>query len=313
MTTAHDDEFRFLADEAVEFGIAAAIPAVRRDALADREDRSLSFIQYGTGSPVVTFLHGAALNAHTWDATALALGRPALAIDLPGHGRSDWREDADYRPESVAASVASVIGQLGADCQLLVGQSLGGLAAALIAATNPGAVCGLVIVDITPGLRQGDAALIESFLSGPSDFASRDEIVDYARSFGIGISRESVARGVELNTRVRDDGRVVFRHHLGNLGADRPQLGNDYSAVWESLESLAVPVLLVRSTRGFLTDDLVDEFIRRVPRATSVTLDAGHNAQEDAPLELADAIRGLLTTVDSECARPDDSSRAAGT
>ncbi len=34
-------------------------------------------------------LHGGAQNAHTWDTVALALGRPLVAIDLPGHGHSD--------------------------------------------------------------------------------------------------------------------------------------------------------------------------------------------------------------------------------
>ncbi|SEC03762.1 Pimeloyl-ACP methyl ester carboxylesterase [Paramicrobacterium humi] len=305
-----EDEFRFLVEEAEEFGISGPVPAARRDALPDGDGRDVSFIRYGTGGPAVTFLHGAALNAHTWDATAVALHEPALAIDLPGHGLSQWRDDVDYRPDTVAASVFDILERLGVGPHVLVGQSLGGLAAAMIAAKHPGAVRGLVVVDITPGVTATDAAMIESFLSGPSDFGSRDEIVDYARSFGIGVSRRSVARGVELNTRVRDDGRVVFRHHLGNLGEDRPQLGRDYSAIWSGLESLTIPVLLVRGSRGFLTDELVDEFLRRVPGSSSVTLEAGHNVQEDAPVALAEAIRGLISTAGSDQPRPEDGSRA---
>ncbi len=36
----------------------------------------------------MVFLHGGGQNAHTWDTVILGLGVPALAIDLPGHGRS---------------------------------------------------------------------------------------------------------------------------------------------------------------------------------------------------------------------------------
>ena len=49
-----------------------------------------------TGEPELVLLHGGAQNAHTWDTVALALGRPLVAIDLPGHGHSDGpRRPAD--------------------------------------------------------------------------------------------------------------------------------------------------------------------------------------------------------------------------
>ena len=44
---------------------------------------------WGDGEPELVLLHGGAQNAHTWDTVALALDRPLVAIDLPGHGHSD--------------------------------------------------------------------------------------------------------------------------------------------------------------------------------------------------------------------------------
>ncbi len=58
----------------------------------------LSALRWGTAEPELVFLHGGAQNAHTWDTVALALNRPLLAIDLPGHGHSDWRSDHSYFP-----------------------------------------------------------------------------------------------------------------------------------------------------------------------------------------------------------------------
>ena len=49
------------------------------------------------------------LNAHGFDPVVLALDAPALALDLPGHGRSDWREDANYRPDLLAADVLTAL------------------------------------------------------------------------------------------------------------------------------------------------------------------------------------------------------------
>src|SRR5690606_8560950 len=86
-------EFRYLPGQAQALGVP--LPAVTRLELTLPDGRRLSALRFGEEPPQITLLHGAGLNAHTWDTTALLLQRPALAIDLPGHGDSSWREDAD--------------------------------------------------------------------------------------------------------------------------------------------------------------------------------------------------------------------------
>ena len=132
---------------------------------------------------------------------------------------------------------------------------------------------------------------MRSFLAGPQVFASRDEIVDRAREFGIGRSRASVERGVYHNTRQREDGTWVFKHHLANGGA---MFSTDFTGLWEPLGSLRVPVLLVRASRGFVSDGEVDELRRRLPSVEVVTLESGHNVQEDEPVELAEVVESFL-------------------
>ena len=62
--------------------------SVRREFVDVAPDRTLSALVWGTDDPQLVLLHGGAQNAHTWDTVALALGRPLVAIDLPGHGYS---------------------------------------------------------------------------------------------------------------------------------------------------------------------------------------------------------------------------------
>lgn len=285
------DEFRFLQGEAEALG-AGAPPAVERIDAAGPSGRT-SALRWGA-VPRVTLLHGAGLNAHTWDGTLLALGADALAVDLPGHGDSAWREDFDYRPSTNAAAVAALLDEVvdGAP-QVVVGQSLGGLTAIELAAARPDLVRALVIVDASPGLRVGDARQVTEFLAGPQEFATRDEIVDRAIAAGIGSDRRAIERGVELNTRVREDGVVVWRHHLAYPPKDRPGLP-DVSTSWAGLTDTTVPVLLVRAEHGYLPADVVAEFRERVPRATVVETATGHNVQEQDPRGLAAAIRGVL-------------------
>jgi pimeloyl-ACP methyl ester carboxylesterase len=285
------DELATLEDDAAEFSLPwEGTPAVARGT-GTTADGDVSFLRWGTEAPEIVLLHGVALNAHTWDTFALAARRPLLALDLPGHGSSTWRDDARYDAATIAPAVAEVIDREAPAATTLVGQSLGGLTAIAVSALRPGLVERLVLIDVSPGIR--GANQVRSFLAGPEVFSSREQIVERARAFGFGHSRESVARGVAHNTRVREDGSVVWKHHVGNLGGGQT-FAVDLSALWGPLESFAGPVLLVRGERGFLSPEVVDEFCRRVPHAGVVEVAAGHNVQEDAPVELAQIVNQFL-------------------
>lgn len=288
------DEFALLAEEADEFGIhVGSFPPVERVGFDASNGVRLSALRWGTTSPDVVLLHGGGLNAHTWDATILALGTSALAIDLPGHGHSAWNDAGDYTPATNAGPVAEAIAALAPEARLLVGQSLGGMTAMVVAGNRPELVRRLALVDISPGLTLGDAAPVRDFLDGAVAFDSPDDIVERAHAFGIGHSKAALRRGVWHNTRRRDDGKWVFRHHLTTLPAGAPFL-LDFASLWEPLQSVQVPVLLVHGARGFLSPAVVAEFPERLPGARTVAVEAGHNVQEDAPVELAAALGSFL-------------------
>jgi pimeloyl-ACP methyl ester carboxylesterase len=285
------DELATFKDDAAEFGVPwDGAPPVAR-ATMTTADGDVSFLRWGTEQPKTVLLHGVALNAHTWDTFALAARRPLLAFDLPGHGSSAWRDDARYDAVTIAPAVAEVIDKEAPGTTTVVGQSLGGLTAIALSALRPGLVQRLVLIDVSPGIR--GANQVRSFLSGPEVFSSREEIVERARAYGFGHSRESVARGVLHNTRVQEDGSVVWKHHVGNLGGG-PTFAFDPSALWPPLESFAGHVLLVRGERGFLSPEDADELRRRVPQAEVVNVAAGHNVQEDEPVLLAEIVNRFL-------------------
>jgi pimeloyl-ACP methyl ester carboxylesterase len=305
------DEFSFQAEQAADAGIDGPLPRGERLSLTLADGRTVSALRYvpsdaQSSSPVVTFLHGAGLNAHTWDTTIMGLGLPALAIDLPGHGDSSWREDRAYTGTTLAPDVAAAIETWTDRPQVLVGQSLGGLTAAAVAASRPDLVRELVVIDITPGLDpNAGAAQIRAFFSGPTDWASRDEMVERALSFGFGGSPRAAARGVYFNSRIRPDGRAEWKHHFAHLAnalADQPvaevvvETGADapHDAVaavlseqgWHDLAAVSAPITLIRGDRGYVSEADAATFAERVPGASVETVPAGHNVQEDMPAEL---------------------------
>lgn len=302
------DEFRYLASDAARVGRQAPLPQVRRVEVPVGDGRTISALSYGSSSPAgdarfapqYVFLHGMGLNAHGFDPVALALDAPALAFDLPGHGRSAWREDANYRPDLLAADVLVAIDHLAPEPFVLVGHSLGGLVAAIAAPMLGARLRGLVIVDITPGVSpQGDAGSIGDFISGQRDFATQEEMVDRAVAYGIGEDRAALARGVAFNARQRSDGRWEWAHHFAHMEAapmDGMGEGTPFAPIWAPLESVqqgGTRVSLVRGSDGLIGPELVAEWRTRLPRSEVVTVAGPHNVHEASPTELAAAILAL--------------------
>src|SRR4030081_1587242 len=119
------DEFGMFRENAEEVGLPYdGPPVVERRRVEVGPGYVLSALVWGDGPPELVLLHGGAQNAHTWDTVALALNRPLVAIDLPGHGRSQWRSDGDYWPVGNAEAVATAMTELAPDVAAVVGMSL---------------------------------------------------------------------------------------------------------------------------------------------------------------------------------------------
>src|SRR5829696_611362 len=151
MTPVEYDEFGLFQENAQEYDIPwRGPPTVRREFVDAGDGRRVSALVWGDGEPDLVLVHGGAQNAHTWDTVALALNRPLVAVDLPGHGRSAWRDDHDYRPATSAPAVANAIETLAPHARAVCGMSLGGVTALALADRRPDLVRALALVDVTP-------------------------------------------------------------------------------------------------------------------------------------------------------------------
>jgi pimeloyl-ACP methyl ester carboxylesterase len=287
------DEFSMFAENAQDAGLAYnRSPAVRREfAAVDQSGRRLSALIWGTADPHAVFLHGGGQNAHTWDTVLLALGRPAVAIDLPGHGHSDG---PDLGAESVrgdAADVAVAMRMLIPRPRVVVGMSLGGMVAIALSAQAPELVPALVLVDILPEPDPAATRLITQFLDGPETFDSFDEILARTIQFNPSRSVSSLRRGILHNAEQLPDGRWRWRHRRhasrSSRGADPSGLA---SYLWDGLARLSAPLLLVRgmAAGSVVTDAQVAHLQEITPGAkVEPVAGAGHSVQGDKPVELA--------------------------
>jgi pimeloyl-ACP methyl ester carboxylesterase len=305
------DEFGFFHENAEEFGLPFdRPPVVRRVSVDVDRGRTLSALVWGEGQPELVLLHGGAQNAHTWDTVALALRRPLLALDLPGHGHSDGpgeRPDGHLSLSGNAQDVAEAVAQLAPEAKAVVGMSLGGLTTIALAAQAPDLVRRVVLVDVLPGLQGSRSQHIVDFVNGPTSFTDLDELLEFTVQFNPTRSRSSLRRGILHNAEQQDDGTWVWRwarhRPLGPTDGPGPAPSETsgptlFDGLWDALSSLTVPVLLVRGMRpdSVLGDEDEEELRRRLPSAAVVHVaEAGHSVQGDAPLELAALLEDFVS------------------
>lgn len=296
-TTNNYDEFGLFAENIAEYGIVAnASPLVKRVHVEMDDGRKLSALVWGNTDPRLVLIHGGAQNAHTWDTVALALGLPLVAIDLAGHGHSDWREDGLYSHDNLANDVVTAIEQLAPNAQAVVGMSLGGLTALAVTHRAPHLVRHLVLVDITPGVNAQKARAVLDFVNGPQSFASFDELLARTKQHNPTRSESSLRRGILHNAIQLADGSWQWRydrrsHARSTSGDDQNSTG--FSELWDAMSQLTCPLLVVRGGLSPVVDDADVAEVKRCKASAEIVVieNAGHSIQGDRPIELAGLLR----------------------
>jgi len=294
------DEFSMFQDNAEEFDIPySGPPTVRRESVEVGPGRRLSALVWGEGDPELVFLHGGAQNAHTWDTVALALDRPLVALDLPGHGHSDAGRNGSIDLAENARDVATAIRALAPNARCVVGMSLGGMTTLALADHAPELVRKIVLVDVTPGVNESKSSTIAAFINGPESFDSFDDLLARTIEYNPTRTESSLRRGILHNAEQREDGSWVWRY--ARFRAEEPSAGAEgeggghpnFGYLWDAVSKVQVPLLLARGMReqSVVDDDDEVELLRRLPDAQVEHFEeAGHSLQGDTPVELAESI-----------------------
>lgn len=134
--------------------------------VTDPEATRLFRTELGDHGPRVVFLHGLFGQGKNWTSAAKALSPHARVtlFDLPNHGRSPWTDHFSY--SEMAAQVADELRLAGSgEPYALVGHSMGGKVAMVVALHHPELVERLCVVDVSP-VSTAEVSSFEGYLRG---------------------------------------------------------------------------------------------------------------------------------------------------
>lgn len=269
------------------------------------EGLTLAADGYGdpTADPVV-FLHGGGQTRRAWGEAPRVLaarGWYAVAVDMRGHGESDWSPSESYDGSAFSADVRAIAQSLPRP-PVLVGASLGGLSALLAEGESPAPVLrALVLVDVAHKLERAGVQRVVNFMTGrPQGFASVDEAADAVAEYLPHRERPADTTGLSRNLRERDDGRLVWHWDPALWGEGARKDHETIAARYEAAtRALTLPTLLVRGARSdVLSPEGAQAFLDLVPQATLVDLaNAAHMVAGDRNDAFAHAALDFLESL----------------
>jgi esterase len=253
-------------------------------------DLELHYVAWGTpGRPPLVLLHGFQSNAHTWDTFSQTLAETyhVLALDQRGHGDTSWAPGGDYAPEAFIRDIVGFLEHFGLPPATLIGHSMGGRHAAMVAADYPAMVRKVVIVD-TPAELPPDilAALTDQPESdevpAPETFASFEEVITNGMA-QYPLTPEAELRHANYHNLYRDaDG--MWRWRWDPTLLIRRRLNRSLRLdLYAYLQRVQCPALLIRGKESpLLTPEVARKMVRALPQARLIEIaGAAHTVNAD--------------------------------
>jgi pimeloyl-ACP methyl ester carboxylesterase len=252
------------------------------------------------GTQTLILLHGNSANAWWWEplADAIAPQFRLLALDLRGHGDSEWARPPAYAPADYADDLARFVSHHAHDGAppIVVGHSMGGLCVLEFARQHSAQVRAIVVIDVAITSSRGRDRFLRRLKALPT--VTYPDLETAKARFRLlpdegGISRETVHAIAEKSLARTEDGGWTMKF-------DRESFyGSDGIPVLETIAALRCPTLLIRAERSrIMTADAAEKARQSNTDARLITIpDAHHHVLLEKPVAVARVLEDFAASL----------------
>lgn len=255
---------------------------------------SLHTTTLGASGPLVAFCHGLFGQGRNWTSIAKAVAEDhrVVLIDMPHHGRSSWSDHFDF------LDIADQIAELfrADDPVALVGHSMGGKAAMVLALRHPDLVQRLCVVDVSPVDYESArefTGYIDAMLGLDLDTIEHRSDADAALAAAV---PNPTVRSFLLQNLRRDADRWSWQPNLEVLRRDISELSGWPAEALADTPPYQGPTLWVAGERSaYVREEYAAAMDRWFPHNRRVTVkDAGHWVHSEQPEVFTEILRRFL-------------------
>lgn len=261
---------------------------------------------YDGNGPALLMMHGLTRSSADFGALAEQFsGRFRLVVpDQRGRGRSDYEpKTVNYTPATYVGDMFALLDDLQISKVTLIGTSMGGLMAMMIAAMAPERVTGMILNDIGPKVDQAGLDRIQSYVGEVAPFANWDDAANHCKKINNDalpdFDNDNWLKFAHRTCIQMPDGRIKFAYDPaiseGLSGDDPSAVPTDLWPMWDLLTT--IPALVIR---GAHSDILSEETVKEMGSRHSADFTAvdipqrGHAPMLDEP-DALQAIEAFLT------------------
>jgi len=273
---------------------ASGSPASPADRYVTVNGLRLHYLDWGNENrPPLLMLHGIGRIAHTFDhiAPKFTDRYHVIAIDMRGHGDSDWDRSAAYLVEDYVKDLEAFVDQLHLTGLTLWGNSTGGRVVQVYAGLHPGAVRKLIVEDVGPerprSIADGFARQVQADAKG---WSSEDELLAQLKTGNQRVSDDQLRTYAHFGTKRSPDGRLTWKRD--------PNLAKGFveTELWQYVRRITSPTIYVIGGRSTIVPVETQEQLKKtIPGVQIVTMDGlGHYPSEESPDEFMRIVSPFL-------------------
>jgi pimeloyl-ACP methyl ester carboxylesterase len=242
----------------------------------------IHFLDWGAdGKPPLIMLHGIGRIAHTFDHIAphFTPNYHVIAVDMRGHGDSDWDPKSAYLVEDYTKDIEGLAAELHLRNITIWGNSTGGRVAQVFAGLHPELVSAVIAEDVGPERPTQVAESVTRQLKQEDEkgWASEEELLTQLKTSNPRTPEEILRAYAHYGSKRRPDGRVIWKRD--------PAIGNGFvpTELWRFVRQIKSPIIYVLGGRSTIVPaGTQDELKKALPQAQITTIPGvGHYPSEE--------------------------------